>query len=52
MGKQKSKDHQELGPLASAAESRPKNYAQLPTAEQWRIDKMLGILDWDGDPKK
>lgn len=27
---------------------RPSDYATLPPAEQWEIDKELGILDWDG----
>jgi hypothetical protein len=27
---------------------RPRNYFQLPRNEQWMIDKMLGILDWEG----
>ena len=30
------------------AMKRPKNYAKLSRAEQWRIDKELNILDWDG----
>lgn len=28
---------------------RPSNYFKLPEAEQWRIDKELGILDWKGE---
>lgn len=28
---------------------RPRNYPQLSPAEQWAIDKSLGILDWNGD---
>lgn len=39
-----------LGPQAKAAEQRPANFDQLGAADQWRIDKALGILDWDGDP--
>lgn len=27
---------------------RPKNYFKLSAAEQWEIDKRLGILDWEG----
>jgi len=27
---------------------RPKNFYQLSGAEQWAIDKELGILDWMG----
>jgi len=27
---------------------RPRNYFELPDAEQWEIDKRLGILDWEG----
>jgi hypothetical protein len=27
---------------------RTKNYFELPGAEQWAIDKRLGILDWEG----
>jgi hypothetical protein len=27
---------------------RPKNYFRLSAEEQWRIDKELGILDWEG----
>lgn len=48
----KTNSETELGPLARAAESRPENYGKLSFEEQWQIDKMLGILDWDGDPKK
>lgn len=28
---------------------RPKNFFKLPSEEQWRIDKELGILDWKGE---
>ena len=42
----------EKGPQAKAAERRPKDYNKLPPQEQWRIDRELGILDWDGDPTK
>ena len=28
---------------------RPKNFFELSTEEQWRIDKSLNILDWKGD---
>lgn len=27
---------------------RPKNFFKLSPEEQWRIDKELGILDWEG----
>jgi hypothetical protein len=27
---------------------RPSNYFKLAPAEQWAIDKQLGILDWEG----
>lgn len=27
---------------------RPSNYFELSGREQWKIDKRLGILDWDG----
>jgi len=27
---------------------RPRNFLQLSAEDQWRIDKELGILDWDG----
>lgn len=27
---------------------RPKNFRSLSPEEQWRIDKELGILDWEG----
>ncbi len=44
-------DH-ELGPMATAALRRPANHNQLSGEDQWEIDKALGILDWDGDPRK
>ena len=28
--------------------SRPSNYFKLSEAEQWKIDRELGILDWEG----
>jgi len=28
---------------------RPKNFLKLSPKEQWSIDAMLGILDWDGE---
>ena len=28
---------------------RPKNFFKLPMQQQWDIDKMLGILDWEGN---
>jgi len=28
--------------------SRPSNYFSLEAKEKWRIDKLLGILDWEG----
>jgi hypothetical protein len=27
---------------------RPSNFFKLSGAEQWAIDKSLGILDWEG----
>ena len=27
---------------------RPHNYFTLPAKDQWSIDRMLGILDWEG----
>lgn len=30
------------------AKLRPPNFEELPLSEQWRIDRQLGILDWDG----
>lgn len=33
---------------ARQAKLRPINYCELSAAEQWAIDKQLGILDWDG----
>lgn len=27
---------------------RPSNFFKLSPMEQWRIDKDLGILDWEG----
>jgi hypothetical protein len=41
-----------LGPLAKKSLERPADFLYLPIKEQWQIDKELGILDWDGDPKK
>ena len=34
--------------MAQRAEQRPADYNSLSAAEQWEIDKELGILDWDG----
>lgn len=34
---------------AQQAKKRPINYCELPVADQWAIDKSLGILDWDGE---
>lgn len=28
------------------ARFRPANYIELPPAEQWALDRKLGILDW------
>jgi len=28
---------------------RPSNFFQLSEERQWEIDRVLGILDWDGD---
>jgi hypothetical protein len=43
-------DGHELGPMATKAQERPFTYHNLESREQWRIDKELGILDWDGEP--
>lgn len=42
----------DIGPRAAAAKRRPADYDKMTAQEQWGIDKMLGILDWDGDPKQ
>jgi hypothetical protein len=34
--------------MFEASFRRPKNYFKLSGADQWAIDKKLGILDWDG----
>jgi len=34
--------------LFEQAMKRPSNYHQLEPSIQWKIDKELGILDWDG----
>jgi hypothetical protein len=34
--------------MAERAKSRPAHYHLLSEEEQWKIDKRLGILDWDG----
>lgn len=34
--------------MSERAKERPKNFKDLPPDEQWKIDKRLGILDWDG----
>lgn len=39
---------EQAGDMAAAAERRPLNYSSLSLAEQWSIDRELGILDWDG----
>lgn len=36
------------GELFEKAMRRPKWYNSLKSQAQWRIDKDLGILDWDG----
>ena len=36
-----------LADPAERAKLRPANYWQLPTHEQWAIDKQLRILDWE-----
>lgn len=28
---------------------RPSNFLKLSGQEQWKIDKKLGILDWNGE---
>jgi hypothetical protein len=39
---------------AERAQLRPANYAELSEQDKWKIDKTLGLLDWDGheDQKK
>lgn len=39
-----------LGYQARQALKRPKDFEKLSPSAQWEIDRMLGILDWDGDP--
>lgn len=34
--------------MAKEAKKRPQNYKDLSAEQQWKIDKELGILDWDG----
>jgi hypothetical protein len=34
--------------MAQLAKKPPANYLELPAREQWKIDKALSILDWDG----
>ncbi len=40
------------GEMARKALLRPNDYDKLSGEDQWEIDKQLGILDWDGDPRK
>jgi hypothetical protein len=40
-----------LGPMMLASQNRPRNYNKLSGEQQREIDKSLGILDWDGDPR-
>ena len=40
----------EFGPMTQAAHKRPDDFGQLIPADQWLVDKHLGILDWDGEP--
>jgi len=35
-------------PPEERAKLRPKNYDELSEESKWKIDKALGILDWDG----
>ena len=39
-----------LGLMASRARQRPADFEQLSAEDRWKVDKKLGILDWDGDP--
>ena len=34
--------------LFEQAMKRPRDFHNLPESEHWRIDRELGILDWDG----
>ena len=36
------------GELFEQAMKRPKNFHNLSEEEHWKIDRQLGILDWDG----
>lgn len=36
------------GELFEQAMKRPKNFHNLSEEEHWRIDRQLGILDWNG----
>lgn len=36
------------GDLFNIALTRPQGFGKLSCEEQWRIDKELGLLDWDG----
>ncbi len=38
----------ESQPAARRAKSRPSNYAMLSPDQRWQIDRVLGLLDWDG----
>lgn len=34
--------------LFEQAMKRPRNYHNLSAQDHWRIDRELGVLDWDG----
>jgi hypothetical protein len=34
--------------MGKKAELRPLTYNLLSPKDQWQVDKLLGILDWDG----
>lgn len=45
---QARRENRPLSEGAQQAKKRPSNYCELSPAEQWAVDKALGILDWDG----
>jgi hypothetical protein len=41
-----------FGPQTLAAHDRPDDFYKLVPADQWLVDKRLGILDWSGEPNE
>ena len=35
--------------MFEASFKRPRNYFDMSSSEQWKIDEELGILDWEGN---